>query len=961
MSWSTGAREPLLERGAELARIEAALGEARLGRGTFVVVEGPAGIGKTALLGAVRATAAEAEMSVLRSRGTELESEFAFGVVRQLVEPALAETSEAQRAELLQAAAGVAASLLGLPGAPAAEASLSSTVDPSFAILHGLYWMCANLAAWKPLCMVIDDAHWSDAPSLRFLAFLLPRLEELPIALIVATRPREAGTDADLLAAVVTDPSAEVVRIPPLTRAAVARLLETTLGGKPDPAFVDACLRATRGTPFLMRELVDALREDGVAPVAEAAGDVDRIGARTVGRSVFLRLRRLPEPADRLARALAILEQGDLNQAARLAGLDPAEAATAVELLADAGILEPGRPLTFTHPIVLSGLYSELSSAERAHGHREAALLLAEQPGSDERVAQHLLASEPAADDWTVDRLVEAARTASCAGAPESAVNYLVRALAEPPRPDRAPSILLALGIAEARAGLPEWRSHLEGAVETAPDDATRVDAAIVLGVALSRAHCPDDAVDVLDRTKASLDRAARERGVVLDAVAAGVELINAVPAPSASARRRLARERAETDASAPPELLAVAAFIAVVTNEPAAAGARLALRALTAGRETLAEVPRRPWLSQATWFAQTAVTLLVAERYDDVRPLLDESIARARTCGDSGTLAIGLALRGWSALRVGDLATAEVDTRSALAAPELRAPMLFRVLNAGVLAGALLEQGDLDATEEVLHPLAGQIESDSLTAAVLRLARGRLRVAQGRIGDGLADFQGVGRLAARAGVTCPGYLAWRSEAALAHLALGEREPATRLSDEELELARVFGTPRALGIAERAVGLVAGGDRGASFLREAVSAFERADARLERARALADLGAMLRRRNRRTEARDQLRDALDAAHRIGARPLAERADIELRASGGRPRRVVLSGLDSLTASERRIAELAGQGLSNREIAQTLFVTNRTVEGHLTHVFRKLRLDSRTKLNAALRDEVGVSA
>jgi DNA-binding CsgD family transcriptional regulator len=555
--------------------------------------------------------------------------------------------------------------------------------------------------------------------------------------------------------------------------------------------------------------------------------------------------------------------------------------------------------------------------------------------------------------------LVDAAQTAGRIGASESAVHYLVRALAEPPVQDRRSSILLALGIAEARAGLPDWRSHLEDAVESAPDDAQRVDAATVLGVLLSRAHCPGAAVAVLDRAKESLQGADPERGVLLDAVAAGVELVNAVPAAGASSRRRLARERAETDPRAPPELLAVAAFTAVVTNEPAAVGAQLALRALAAGREVLEEVPRRPWLSYTTWFAQTGVALLVSDRYDDLRPLLDESIAQARTSGDSGTLAIGLAIRGWLAFRVGDLNAAEVDTRTALAAPELRAPMLFRVLNAGVLAGALLEQGELDAAEEVLSPLEGQIESDSLTAAVLRLARGRLRIAQGRTDDGLADFLGVGRLAARAGVTCPGYLSWRSEAALAHLALAEREPAKRLADEELDLARAFGAARTLGMAERAVGLVAGGDRGVSLLREAVAAFERAGARLERARALADLGAMLRRRNRRTEARDLLRDALDAAHRIGARPLVDRAEIEMRASGGRPRRLVLSGLDSLTASERRIAELAGQGLSNREIAQTLFVTNRTVEGHLTNVFRKLRLDSRTKLNAALSDEVGV--
>jgi DNA-binding NarL/FixJ family response regulator len=159
----------------------------------------------------------------------------------------------------------------------------------------------------------------------------------------------------------------------------------------------------------------------------------------------------------------------------------------------------------------------------------------------------------------------------------------------------------------------------------------------------------------------------------------------------------------------------------------------------------------------------------------------------------------------------------------------------------------------------------------------------------------------------------------------------------------------------------RAAGVVAGGDRGELLLREAIASFERGDARLERARAQADLGAMLRRRNRRTEARELLAEAVDVAHRSGAAPLAERAETELRATGARPRRVVLRGLDSLTASERRIAELASQGLTNREIAQTLFVTARTVEGHLTSVFRKLQLDSRTELPAALAGGTPVPA
>ena len=209
------AADPLLERNEELARIESALADARTGRGRFLVIEGPAGIGKTALLAAARTAAAEGGMRVIRSRATEMETNFAFGVVRQLFEPPLAEASELERADLLQAAAGVAAGLLGLPGAPPADGSPSSGVDPSFAILHGLYWLCANLAAAGPLCVVVDDAHWADAPSLRYLAFLLTRLEELDIALVVATRPPEAGADAELLAAVTTDPSAEVIRLPP--------------------------------------------------------------------------------------------------------------------------------------------------------------------------------------------------------------------------------------------------------------------------------------------------------------------------------------------------------------------------------------------------------------------------------------------------------------------------------------------------------------------------------------------------------------------------------------------------------------------------------------------------------------------------------------------------------------------------------------------------------------------------
>jgi DNA-binding CsgD family transcriptional regulator len=918
-----------------------------------VVIEGPAGIGKTALLAAARIAAADSGMRVLRSRGTELERDFAFGVVRQLFEPPLAEASELERGDLLQAAAGVAAGFLGLPGASATQGAASTGVDPSFAVLHGLYWLCANLTAVGPLCVVVDDVHWADAASLRYLAFLLTRLEELDAALVVATRPREAGADAELLATVTSDPSADLIRLPPLTSAAVAQLVESRLAAVPDPVFVDACLRATRGTPFLMRVLVDALSEGGIGPTADAARHVERIGARTVGRSIHLRLRRLPERAGRLARALAILEQGELLQAARLAGLEEAEAAEAAELLTTAGILEPGRPLTFVHPIVRSGIYSELTGAERAQGHRRAARLLAEQAGADERVAKHLLVSEPAADPWVVERLVETACAAGKQGAPESEAVFLRRALAEPPSPGDRSALLVDLGMAEASAGLADWREHLQHAVDTAPDAEVAGVYALVLGLALSRAQRFAEAVTVFDRAAASFATPDSDLALALEAAAVVSALNDPLTAPSVALRRETMLARAAGEPPPPSELLAAAAFISVLSNEPAEVGADLADRALRAGGTAPPQSGIPPWFAFATWFSQTTLSLLWAERYAQVRPLLDDSIAQAQATGDGSRLAVGLAHRGWLALRRGDLYAAEGDARSALVASELPAPSLYRVLNAGVLVEALVDQGELDAAEQALAPLDSEAESGSITAAVLRVARGRLRVEQGRVAEGLEDFLAVGLALTRALITCPSYLPWRSEAALAHLALGDRESAGRLADEELELAQAFGAPRALGVAKRAAGVIAGGDRGASLLREAIGQFEQGDASLERARALADLGALLRRRNRRAEARELLREALDAAHHAGAKPLAEQAETELRATGARPRRVVLTGLDSLTASERRIAELASQGLTNREIAQTLFITARTVEGHLTSVFRKLMLDSRDELPAAL--------
>ena len=936
----------LLERDRELERIGRCLQRARQGHGGALVVEGPPGIGKTVLLAAARDAAGEKGFRMLRARGAELEREFAFGVVRQLVEPVVAGASQQERAWLLDGPPGVAARLLGLPGLGVGlpgETPLAP--DPSFAVLHGLYWLCANLATERPLALVVDDAHWADGASLRFLAFLLPRLEELPAAVLLASRPAEAGQSQELLAALTMDPATEVVTVAPLTTRGVATLVAAGLGVEPEPQFAAACWEATGGTPFLVHTLVEALQEEGVAPVTSSAAKVQNIATATLGRWAMLRLARLGSDAAGLAQAVAILERAELDQAARLAGLVPLNGARAVQLLVRAGVLDEA-PLCFAHPILRAAVYREMAVTERVEAHGRAARLLAEAHASPARVAEHLLATAPAGDAWVVEQLRAAAWEATARVAPESGGAYLRRALTEPPPPEVRADLLLELGVAEFNAGQPGWRHHLEEAVEAAADDTTRTAAALVFANALRSHHRLAEAVEVCDGVAAHLDSRDAEAHLTLEAMAVLCGLLDDSTASSVADRARALLFEA-TERAVPRQALAVAAFVAALANQPADQVADLARRAIAAGSRPLPEPGDPPW------FQSAVIALNCAERYGEAQVLLDAAVIEAQAAANGMIIPAVLAHRAWLALRRGDLTAAEADAQALRDAPGRSPPLLYALMAASVLVEVLVERDDLDGAVRTLGPLAADLSGVSLTASVLRHASGRLLFAQHRFGEALGHFRAAGEIAAGGLAISPCWLPWRSEAALAALAIGEPDTARGLSDEELELARAFGAPRALGVALRGAGLVAGGARGEALLREAIEVFAGPDTRLEQARALADLGALLRRRNQRGEARHLLRQAVDAAYRLGAAALARRAETELRATGAKPRRVLLSGLEALTASERRIAELAAEGLTNREIAQTLFITARTVEGHLTHVFTKLDVKARTALPAAL--------
>jgi DNA-binding CsgD family transcriptional regulator len=847
----------------------------------------------------------------------------------------------------------VAARLLGFPGPggdPAAAAAIAP--DPSFAVLHGLYWLCANLAADGPLALVVDDAHWADGPSLRFLAFLLPRLEELRVAVLLGARPAEGGHNQEILDALTMDPSGETITVAPLSAGGVAALVGAGLGVEPEAEFAMACWAATGGTPFLVRTLLEALRHERIAPVAASAASVQSLATGTLDRWAMLQLVRLGSDAGRLARAVAVLERGELHQIGRLAGLCLSDAARAAELLTRAGVLDEA-PLGFVHPLLRAAVYRDIATDERAKAHGRAARLLARAHASHAQVAEHLLATIPAGDDWTVEMLRGAAREAAARGAPESSVAYLGRALSEPPRPEMEGAMLLDLGLAEFSAGQPGWHDHLREAITAASDDTTRIAAALLLANALRWHDRTAEAIEVCDGVAARLDGRNPEGRLTLEAMAAACGVIDATTADAVSNRTNALLLRAR-ERSVPPQCLAAAAYVAAMLNEPADQVADLVLRALAAGAQPRSASGDPPWLPGGAFRHPSAVvTLLWAERYDAAQALADAAVSEAQASANGIHLPAVMSQRAWLALRRGDLTAAEADARAVLEAPGPPAPPILRNRAISVLVDVLVERGDLGEAERIFETVAADLAGRAVTAHVLRHSRGRLRFAQGRFGEALGDFRVAGEITVGGVAPSPCYLPWRSDAALAALALGERDAARRLSDEEVELARVFGAPRVLGVAVRVAGIVAGGERGEDLLREAIAILVGRDTRLEQARAQADLGALLRRRNQRADARHLLRQAVDTAHHLGATVLAAWAETELRSTGAKPRRVRLTGLEALTASERRIAELAADGLTNRAIAQTLFVTDRTVEAHLTHVFTKLGVKTRTALPAAL--------
>jgi tetratricopeptide (TPR) repeat protein len=446
----------LVEREDELAVVRALVEDAAAATARMAVVEGPAGIGKSGLLAALRAETDAEGFRVLAARGTELERAFPFGVVRQLFEALVA---GGPLEDPLVGSAAAAAPVFRAP----AEQGLPE--DASFAVLHGLYWLTLNLAAERPLALIVDDLHWVDVPSLRFLAYLAHRLEGQPVLLAVGLRSAEPGADAALLADIAADPLATHVRPSPLSVSAVGELVRERLGDTPAPAFAAACHDATGGNPLLLHELLKTLAAEGVRPSADQASSVRELGSRAISRTVLVRLARLSKDAAAVARAVAVLGEGaDVAALGELAELDERQVAAATRELTRAEILRPQLQLGFVHPLVRDAVYDDLAAGERELMHARAVDVLRRLDAPNERVAAHWLILPRRGDPAVAAALREAARVAAGRGAPDSAVAYLLRALEEPLAPDDHAHTLLELGSAAAELQLDEALEYLQQA-----------------------------------------------------------------------------------------------------------------------------------------------------------------------------------------------------------------------------------------------------------------------------------------------------------------------------------------------------------------------------------------------------------------------------------------------------------------------------------------------------------------
>ena len=900
------ARTDLVDRAGETAVLRRAVDDVAAGTSGCLLVEGPAGIGKSRLLVEAARLAAVGGVRVLSARGSQLEQSFGFGAVRQLFEPCIGDPG--RRDALLVGAAAGAGTVFEEAAGEAPEQ------QGSFAVLHGLYWLTVNLASGGPLLICVDDVQWCDGASLRFLAYLVKRLEGLPVLVTLAGRTGEPQPDDALLAEIALDPAVTLLRPAPLSAEAAGTLVRERLGDGAEP-FVSACHRMTSGNPLLLRQLLRALEDERVPPDVSHVDTVRAVGSRAVSALVTLRLRRMPRPVTAAARAVAVLgEAAGLPTVAALAQLPEEQVAAALDTLSRGEILTEEHHLTFVHPLIREAVYDDLPAAERALHHERAAAILRQQGAPPEQIAAHLLRAPRRGSAGTVEVLRAAARTAMTRGASDSAVLLLRRALEEPvPGGERA-AVLVELGLVETLVDGPAGAAHLAEAYAMLDDDRERARIGMVIarthvfvsppGVATEFAAMAAAAVPAdLDDERQGLVALQRITGFMHGLPEAGYR---SGPVPEVAGEGDGARM-----------LAAVLGYELLRDGVDRARAVELCRFALA--RDRLLAVD-----NGLLWIVAANVLLLADH---DLGDFWDRALARAHATGGLFAALSANLWRGFTQWRHGQLD----DALQSLADGTEQQRMwgisdVSATYAAAFTLGALLDRGDLAAATAGLDAARG-LPWVGEGGRLIREGAARLRVEQGRPDEALDLLTAPVEYPE---VVNPAWAPWRGLKARALAALGREDEAVALADAEVTLLRRWGAATSLGASLRLRGELRG-PAGIADLREAVELLAGSRSALETARARLSLGRSPEVGD--AEAVALLRAALDTARACGARVVARDAAAALAERGHAPEDPGAAPA-GLTSRQRRVSDLAAAGLDVNEVAQRLFLTPGTVRAVL---------------------------
>ncbi len=917
----------LYERAAEIAAIDAAVARLEEGRGTSLLLEGRAGRGKSSLVEYAVQRGRERGASTWVVRARHLASAAPFEVLRRLLGPAV---EEAGGVDALEGAARFAIPLF-TPGA-----------DLSYGVDYGCQWLIAWLAERSPLVLAIDDAHWADGASLRVLLDVQADISVQPVTMLVASRPVENPEVQRLLAVMAAQPDCKVLAPATLSREAVVEVVAEKLGYPAQDAFVDECLKVSHGNAFYLHELLRPYQTDA-RPNRQT---FVRSGTLSLRRTVAWRLGELGPEAALLAQAAAVLGDGcSLHLAAELARLDEATAVYQASRLEVASILQHGDPVEFLHPLLRAAVEAELPEVVRGELHARAARLLWFSGEAAESVGLHLVNSPGSGDEKVAEFLADEGEAALEAGSIALATQLLLRALEEPAPADERPRILVALGRAEHALGrFDAAREHLETVMESADRPVLLTAAAELFDVLIDAGQYAE--LGRLHQRVLELEPSGES---VADVRLRAQLLVNVFMAVEPGLA--LPRELAEIDShelSVERDIDRYLLVMAAIYERTMQRGTTQ--RLVDNLRRAVAGIEITDDSSISVWDARTAI--------EAAGFLADDEIAEAEAVLDR--VAKGVAgLRSSAPVLQADLEHRRVmlalakgqfeDVLAAISLAEQRAvPGQMSRFTAGhrfIRGWVALQRGEYDEAAGFLAESRGE---DSLYPALGAMLGGEPERVVAILGAQHFAPDPDGPVTAIEVELEPHLIASH-----AFELLGDRGSALREAEREVVIRRRYGPRYRLAQALRRRASFEPARQAVAMLAEAVELAESTPRRAVTARVLASYGAALRRVDRIPEARESLYRAVDLAGDMGMERLRQRAHQELVLAGGRPRRTRTSGPRALTESQQQVALLAAAGRTNREIAEELFVTIKTVETHLGAVYRKLGIGSRDELVGVL--------